>query len=82
MKMKMIAVAGAAAILSLGLAGNAAADGAALFKSKSCFTCHGADAKTPIMPAYPKIAGQNKHNLMNQMKESKSGACNKGQTAD
>lgn len=83
MKMKMIALAGAAAILSLGLAGNAAAggDGAALYKSKSCFTCHGADAKTPIMPVYPKLAGQNKDYLANQMKDIKSGARNNGQTA-
>ena len=35
-----------------------AADGAELYKTKTCFTCHGQDGKTPIMPGYPKIAGQ------------------------
>ncbi len=52
----------------------AALDGAALFKERTCFTCHGADGKTPIMPQYPKIAGQTSAYTLQQMKDIKSGA--------
>jgi cytochrome c len=56
-------------------------DGAALYKSKTCVACHGKDAKTPIMPTYPKLAGQNPEYLFNQMKDIKSGARSNGMTA-
>ncbi len=80
--MKTTAMLAGAALLSLGLIGNAAAaDGAALYTAKGCSACHGADAKTPIMPAYPKLAGQNAQYALNQMKDIKSGARNNGQTA-
>ncbi len=58
-----------------------AADGKALYTAKGCMACHGADAKSPIMPAYPKIAGQSKEYVTQQMKDIKSGARNNGQTA-
>lgn len=58
-----------------------ALDGAALYKEKTCFTCHGKDAKTPIMPNYPKLAGQNAEYALQQMKDIKSGARSNGQTA-
>ncbi len=58
-----------------------AADGAELFKTKTCWSCHGKDAKTPIMPIYPKLAGQNADYAFNQMKDIKSGARSNGQTA-
>ncbi|MEN8167934.1 MAG: c-type cytochrome [Pseudomonadota bacterium] len=81
MKMKGLMLA-VSAVLSLGVMGSAvAADGAALYKSKTCFSCHGQDAKTPIMPAYPKLAGQNADYAYNQMMDIKSGARNNGQTA-
>ncbi len=51
-----------------------AADGATLYKQRTCFTCHGQDAKTPILPAYPKIAGQSAQYALQQMKDIKSGA--------
>ncbi|MCW8906621.1 MAG: cytochrome c [Sedimenticola sp.] len=80
--MKTIAMLAGAALLSLGFVGNAtAADGAALYQSKGCAACHGADANTPIMPVYPKLAGQNAQYAFNQMKDIKSGARNNGQTA-
>ncbi len=64
------------------LSGSAmAADGAALYTAKGCHACHGADAKSPIMPAYPKIAGQGKEYIVQQMTDIKSGARNNGQTA-
>ena len=52
-----------------------ALDGAKLYQDKTCWSCHGKDAKTPLkgMP-YPKLAGA-------QMKDIKSGARNNGQSA-
>jgi len=58
-----------------------AADGKALYSAKGCTACHGADAKSPIMPQYPKIAGQGKEYLIQQLTDIKSGARNNGQTA-
>ncbi|KHD06372.2 cytochrome C [Candidatus Thiomargarita nelsonii] len=58
-----------------------AAKGAALYNNKGCTACHGADAQTPIMPSYPKLAGQNKDYAVAQMKDIKSGARNNGLTA-
>ena len=58
-----------------------AADGASLFKTKTCTACHGKDGKTPVMPMYPKIAGQNADYAFNQMVDIKSGKRNNGQTA-
>ena len=58
-----------------------AADGAALYQSKTCVACHGKDGKTPVMPTYPKIAGQNKEYALQQMKDIKSGARNNGMSA-
>ena len=80
MKKTVVMVAGAA-VLSLGLMGNVAADGAALYKTKTCFACHGADAQTPIMPIYPKLAGQSADYALNQMLDIKSGKRNNGQSA-
>jgi cytochrome c len=81
MKMKgLVLVAGA--VMSLGMVGSAVAlDGAALYKEKTCFSCHGQDAKTPIMPTYPKLAGQNADYAYNQMMDIKSGARSNGQAA-
>ena len=50
-----------------------AAGGAILYKSKSCNTCHGADGNTPLLPGYPKIAGQNAGYLMQQIKDIRDG---------
>ena len=58
-----------------------AADGATLYKTKTCSACHGKDGKTPLMPNYPKIAGQNSAYTLQQMKDIKSGARNNAQTA-
>lgn len=69
------------ALLGLSLSTGVSADGAALYKAKTCWSCHGKDAKTPLMPNYPKLAGQNEAYLLEQMKDIKSGARNNGQTA-
>ena len=74
---KMMVLAAAVGFAPSGIA----ADGAALYKSKTCIACHGADANTPIMPAYPKLAGQNAAYAVQQMQDIKSGARNNGQTA-
>jgi cytochrome c len=58
-----------------------AQDGAALYAQKTCIACHGAEGKKPILPTYPKIAGQNAEYIYNQMNDIKSGARNNGQTA-
>lgn len=58
-----------------------AADGAALYTAKTCVACHGADGKTPVLPAYPKIAGQNEAYVLQQMKDIKAGVRNNGMAA-
>lgn len=61
-----------------------AVDGAAIYKNPAkggCSACHGADAKTPIMNTYPKLAGQNEAYILQQLKDIKSGKRNNGMTA-
>lgn len=59
----------------------AALDGAALYKDKTCNACHGPKGDKPLMPNYPKVAGQNAAYAEQQIKDIKSGARNNGQTA-
>jgi len=54
--------------------------GAKLYNDKTCVACHGKDAQTPIMPIYPKLAGQNPDYVIAQMKDIKSGARHNGLT--
>lgn len=56
-------------------------DGETLFNQRTCFTCHGKDGKTPILPFYPLIAGQNAEYALQQLKDIKSGARANGNTA-
>ena len=80
-KLKTLGITLSASLI-MAMTGSAmAADGAALYTAKGCTACHGADAKSPIMPAYPKIAGQGKEYMIQQMTDIKSGARNNGQTA-
>ena len=71
-------------ILALGASllftGAAYADGAALYASKACIACHGAEGKKPISDVIPKLAGQNKGYLVQQLKDIKSGARDNGGT--
>ncbi len=55
-------------------------DGAALYAQRTCIACHGPDARTPILPEYPKLAGQNAPYMLQQMKDIKSGARANGNT--
>lgn len=75
MNKTIIALAGAALIAVAG--GAQAADleaGKAAFDKFTCATCHGADAKSPIMPAYPILAGQHQDYLMHALRAYKRGA--------
>jgi len=56
-------------------------DGEALFNQRTCFTCHGKDGKTPLLPFYPIIAGQNAAYALQQMTDIKSGARSNGNSA-
>ena len=80
MKTSNLFITAAFTLLSLSFSTTTLAGGADLYKSKTCWSCHGKDAKTPIMPSYPKLAGQNADYAFNQMKDIKSGARNNGQT--
>lgn len=59
MKKLTLALLGSAllAVAPLASAADLAA-GQAAFQKFNCASCHGADAKTPTMPAYPILAGQ------------------------
>ena len=58
-----------------------AADGAKLYGEKTCVACHGPEGKKPLMPDYPKIAGQNVKYIERQMLDIKSGARANGNSA-
>lgn len=70
-----------AAALCAACSGAALADGAKLYAEKTCTACHGKDAKTPLMPDYPRIAGQNAKYVEKQMADIKSGARANGNSA-
>ena len=78
---RIITAAAVLAVTALAPVAATAEDGAALYQSKTCFTCHGKDGDSPIMPSYPKIAGQNPEYSLQQMKDIKSGARANGMSA-
>ena len=80
MMKKALLIASSIALMS-GFSATASADGATLYQTKTCFSCHGKDAKTPLLPIYPKLAGQNADYAFNQMKDIKSGTRANGQSA-
>jgi cytochrome c len=80
-KMKLAAAALVGASAALSVTGALALDGEQLYKTKTCSSCHGKDAKTPIMPNYPKLAGQNAAYAVQQMQDIKSGARANGNSA-
>lgn len=81
MKVKFLMVGAVAAMAMAGANMVVAADGEALYKAKTCWSCHGKDAKSPVLPTYPTLAGQNADYMYNQMKDIKSGARTNGGTA-
>ena len=81
MKMIKTAIVAAGMVGMLVGATAVSADGAALYTAKICMTCHGADAKTPIMPTYPKLAGQNSDYCVAQAKDLRDGKRTSGMAA-
>ena len=78
---KMTVVGG---ILAAGLAftgTSAAADGATLYNKKTCVACHGPDGNKPLMPDYPRLAGQNAAYALKQMQDIKTGERANGNSA-
>ncbi len=73
MKKTSILAAAALSLCTLYSSGTLALDGAELYKLKVCNTCHGPTGHEPIMPLYPKIAGQNAPYLLEQMKDIRDG---------
>ena len=70
-----------AALATASIAAPALADGKALYLEKTCIACHGKDAKKPLTPEYPKLAGQNAKYAERQMLDIKSGARANGNSA-
>lgn len=58
-----------------------ALDGAQLYQEKTCWSCHGKDAKKTLNPTFPRLAGQNAAYAEAQMKDIKSGARANGNAA-
>ncbi len=82
LKSRIISLAAVSTILSMGPMGNAiAADGAALFKSKTCWSCHGKDAKKTKVKDYPIIGGQKRSYIVTQITDIRSKARKHGKTA-
>ena len=62
---------------SIGLAQAASAEkGRALVEKANCASCHGANLNAPILPAYPKLAGQYSDYLYYALKAYKVGNAN------
>jgi cytochrome c len=70
-----------AAAVAASFAAHALADGKALYMEKTCIACHGKDAKKPLTPEYPRLAGQNAKYAERQMLDIKSGARANGNSA-
>lgn len=76
---KLMTLAALAALFSTATV--AAPDGAKLYADKTCNACHGPAGNKPLMPDYPKIAGQNAKYIEKQMQDIKSGARANGNSA-
>ena len=79
--MKLLPVVAATMSAALFCGAAFAGDGAKLYVEKTCTACHGKDGKKPLMPDYPKIAGQNLKYIEKQMADIKSGARSNGNSA-
>ncbi|WP_233238413.1 c-type cytochrome [Bordetella sp. LUAb4] len=74
MKRYLLACAGAALLASSGLVQAADLEaGKAVFQKFNCASCHGADAKTSVDPAYPVLAGQHDDYLRHALKAYQRG---------
>jgi cytochrome c553 len=83
MKHLSIALAGAALIATAGFSHAAdLASGKAVWEKANCASCHGADAKSVIDPAYPILAGQHADFLAHALKAYQRGATGAAPTAN
>jgi cytochrome c553 len=83
MKHLSIALAGAALIASASLSQAAdLAAGKAVWEKLNCASCHGADAKSAVDPAYPILAGQHADFLAHALKAYQRGAAGAASTAN
>lgn len=80
MKKWLIPAALSVAVVSLSSLLMAGGDGKTLYVDKGCNACHGNDGNSPIMAAYPKIAGQNKDYLIAQIKDIRDEKRTNGQS--
>jgi cytochrome c553 len=71
---KMIAALAFGALSMNAFASGDVAKGEALAKKYTCASCHGADYKSPIDPAYPKLAGQYPDYLVHALTAYKRGS--------
>ncbi len=55
-------------------------DGSMLYTERGCVYCHGPAGKEPVLNEYPKLAGQNKDYLLQQILDIKSTARKNGYT--
>ncbi len=75
MKHLSLALVGATFALSAGLTHAAdLAAGKAVWEKVNCASCHGPDAKSPVAPAYPILAGQHADYLMHALTAYQRGA--------
>ena len=70
-----------ASLTAVAFSAPAFADGKALYLEKTCVACHGKDAKKPLTPEYPRLAGPNAKYAERQMLDIKSGARANGNSA-
>ena len=84
MKTSTIALVGAFLFAAGSITAQAAdiAAGKAAFTKFTCASCHGADAKTPINPAYPILAGQHEDYLRHALHAYQRGQKNEPATAN
>jgi len=78
MKSKSIKWASAAGLALAFAAGPVAAEdlaaGQAAFEQFACASCHGADAKSSVLPTYPILAGQHADYLLHSLRAYQRGA--------
>jgi len=75
MKHLKLALCGAALLMTVGVTHAAdLAAGKAVWEKVNCASCHGADAKSPILPVYPILAGQHADFLAHALKAYQRGA--------
>jgi cytochrome c553 len=83
---KSVSLAFAGLLLGLSassaMAGGDVEAGKAVYARVNCASCHGADAKTPVDPSYPKLAGQYANYLAHALRSYQRGQANEAPSAN